>query len=540
MSRILINFSDRAVGNVTEPGDYSFGEGYFGLFLRAKVTRDGSLSKTWLQRVNVRGLGEGGGSKRRELGLGKYPLVGVGAVRTTAEENASLAMGGGDPLAEMEVEEVPVLRDVALEVISKNSKPAGEGKKARWTKETAKCFRRAFRRCEPNIGDKPVDQISRKDLGFIIEMQANNPTDAQLLVLLLSKVFNYCVFMEHIAYSPVDESFKAQLEKVPRGPHFAALLERDLPDAFAQVEAIEDKDIAILSCVLAIMLTGVRSHSAYKAEWSEFQWKEIRDISDWDEQGWEPVDLDQVEGSTKTILWRIPVGHMKMGKSFDVPVSRQFFQILRRMWAMRGVDGRDPDKVFPSVRKSSKTGHIGRGGMHNILQGLGFASDTVGSPPTLHGLRATLRTWAKKRGVPDLVAEAVLAHESSDSYKGAYQRWNMLELRAQLMQAYGDHATGELVEGWEWIEPAAQAKLDAERRRTEKAERRAEEAERRAVQAERRAVREEQRGDRLEVELAEVRREVGKTNELVQRLVEQVAAGGFGLKSGESVAVKSP
>ena len=162
------------------------------------------------------------------------------------------------------------------------------------------------------------------------------------------------------------------------------------------------------------------------------------------------------------------------------------------------------------------------------------------SPPTLHGLRATLRTWAKKRGVPDLVAEAVLAHESSDSYKGAYQRWNMLELRAQLMQAYGDHATGELVEGWEWIEPAAQAKLDAERRRTEKAERRAEEAERRAVQAERRAVREEQRGDRLEVELAEVRREVGKTNELVQRLVEQVAAGGFGLKSGESVAVKSP
>ena len=110
MSRILINFSDRAVGNVTEPGDYSFGEGYFGLFLRAKVTRDGSLSKTWLQRVNVRGLGEGGGSKRRELGLGKYPLVGVGAVRTTAEENASLAMGGGDPLAEMEVEEVPVLR----------------------------------------------------------------------------------------------------------------------------------------------------------------------------------------------------------------------------------------------------------------------------------------------------------------------------------------------------------------------------------------------------------------------------------------------
>ena len=108
------------------------------------------------------------------------------------------------------------------------------------------------------------------------------------------------------------------------------------------------------------------------------------------------------------------------------------------------------------------------------------------------------------------------------------------------MQAYGDHATGELVEGWEWIEPAAQAKLDAERRRTEKAERRAEEAERRAVEAERRAVREEQRGDRLEVELAEVRREVGKNNELVQRLVEQVAAGGFGLKSGESVAVKSP
>ena len=28
----------------------------------------------------------------------------------------------------------------------------------------------------------------------------------------------------------------------------------------------------------------------------------------------EPVDLDQVEGSTKTILWRIPVGHIEDGE----------------------------------------------------------------------------------------------------------------------------------------------------------------------------------------------------------------------------------
>jgi hypothetical protein len=60
-----------------------------GLFLRV----DANGGRFWIQRIVIHG-------KRREIGLGGFPVVGLAEARKAALANKQLAYSGGDPLAE--------------------------------------------------------------------------------------------------------------------------------------------------------------------------------------------------------------------------------------------------------------------------------------------------------------------------------------------------------------------------------------------------------------------------------------------------------
>ena len=151
------------------------------------------------------------------------------------------------------------------------------------------------------------------------------------------------------------------------------------------------------------------------------------------------------------------------------------------------------------------------GGVSGICYtSLGYDSDTPGRKPTLHGFRSTCRTWAEKRKVPDKVAEAALSHNTGSQLVISYMRWDLLEPRARLQQAYADYATGNSLAGWTWIEPEVQAQIDAERQRADEAERRADEAERQLTL--------------VRSELTELRTEVKDTNKMLKALLEQKSA----------------
>jgi integrase len=58
---------------------------------------------------------------------------------------------------------------------------------------------------------------------------------------------------------------------------------------------------------------------------------------------------------------------------------------------------------------------------------------------TVHGFRATFRTWAAERtNFPREVIEAALAHVLEDKTEAAYQRGDLLEKRRLLMTAWAD------------------------------------------------------------------------------------------------------
>ena len=81
------------------PGLYCAGE-----TLYLCVAPDGS--KAWVQRLTIHG-------KRRDIGLGGFPLISMAEARDRAFENRRLARSGGDPLALKRKANMPTFKQAA-------------------------------------------------------------------------------------------------------------------------------------------------------------------------------------------------------------------------------------------------------------------------------------------------------------------------------------------------------------------------------------------------------------------------------------------
>ena len=63
---------------------------------------------------------------------------------------------------------------------------------------------------------------------------------------------------------------------------------------------------------------------------------------------------------------------------------------------------------------------------------------------TVHGFRATGRTWMAENNVRFEVAEACLAHQEKSAVVRAYSRTDYLEERREVMQRWNDFVDSQL------------------------------------------------------------------------------------------------
>ena len=118
----------------------------------------------------------------------------------------------------------------------------------------------------------------------------------------------------------------------------------------------------------------------------------------------------------------IPASQMKAKREHRIPICTQLEKILKRRPALGGVF------VFPSPK--SKSGHAAR-----IMQyDLGVFNELT----TLHGFRSTGRSWMAVNGYDFAASEYCLAHRCENSTQASYQRYDYLEQRREIMQAWGD------------------------------------------------------------------------------------------------------
>ena len=118
----------------------------------------------------------------------------------------------------------------------------------------------------------------------------------------------------------------------------------------------------------------------------------------------------------------IPASQMKAKREHRIPICTQLEKILKRRQALGGVF------VFPSPK--SKSGHAAR-----IMQyDLGVFNELT----TLHGFRSTGRSWMAVNGYDFAASEYCLAHRCENTTQASYQRYDYLEQRREIMQAWGD------------------------------------------------------------------------------------------------------
>jgi len=348
----------------------------------------------WVQRVTVHG-------RRREMGLGGYPALGLANARKLSERWRNVASAGRDPVKEREADERAARReDITLSILtadafeSRKAELKGDGTAGRWLSPLTL-------HVLPKLGRVPVTDLDQRDIRDTLAPIWHTKADtARKAMNRLSIVMKHAAALGLDVDLQATEKAKALLGKTRHVPkNIPAMAWADVPGFYA---SLEEPTLTHLALRL-LMLTGLRSAP-------------LRTIR-----------LDQIEGD----VWTVPAEAMKGRKgateAFRVPLSREAQRIidLARPHARNGF-------LFPSVRK----GVISDATMSRMMERRGLEARP-------HGFRTSLRTWlAETTDAPHEVAEAMLAHVVDGGVVRAYRRTDYLEQRAKLMDRWADHVTG--------------------------------------------------------------------------------------------------
>jgi integrase len=192
--------------------------------------------------------------------------------------------------------------------------------------------------------------------------------------------------------------------KVAPVQHMRSVPYAEVPAVTAALAA--DQNVAA-QCLRFIILNSCRLGEALKATWDE-------------------IDLEAAE-------WVIPAARMKGRKEHRVPLSPQAMELLRSLY--REENNRH---LFISTRTP---------GAHVVATTLTIALRNAGRKETIHGFRASFKTWAEEStNFPGLVIELSLAHAPGTLVERSYRRGDVIVKRRKLMEAWGKYCTTPLVE----------------------------------------------------------------------------------------------
>ena len=372
---------------LSKPGRYGDGGT---LFLR--VAPGGS--KGWVQRLTI-------GGKRRDLGLGGWPLVTLSEARDQALENRRHVRRGGDPLADKRRANVPTFMEA--------SDSALEANRRRWRNtKTVENWRATMEKyARPAFGDRPVDQIGREDvLQVLLPVWTAKPEIGRKVRQRIRATLAWAQAHGHVEHNVAGEAINAALPSMMAlKKHFRALPYKEVAAALATIEASR-ASIAARACLRFLVLTACRSGEARGATWGE-------------------IDSEARE-------WRIPASRMKGGVEHRVPFSDAAAATLEAVRPLRGA----ADLVFPSPLRPGRP--LSDMTLTKVLRDTGLADRA-----TVHGFRTAFRTWASERtSVPHAVCEMALAHRVGSDVERSYARSDLFEKRRGLMDQWGAFVTG--------------------------------------------------------------------------------------------------
>lgn len=348
----------------------------------------------WVLRITIHG-------RRREMGLGGFPSLGLAEARKLAERWRKVVAAGRDPVKERKAEERAARReDITLAILTadafetRKSELKGDGVAGRWLSPLTL-------HVLPKLGKVPVTDLDQRDIRDTLAPIWHEKADtARKAMNRLSIVMKHAAALGLDVDLQATDKAKALLGKSRHvAKNIPAMAWVDVPGFY---ESLEEPALTHLALRLLI-LTGVRSSPLRK------------------------IRLEEIDGD----IWTIPAEGMKGRKgateAFRVPLSIE------------------AQRVIDLVRPHARNGYLfpnTRGGVISDMT-LSRIMERRGLEARPHGFRTSLRTWlAEATDAPHEVAEAMLAHVVDGGVVRAYRRTDFLEQRRILAERWADHVIG--------------------------------------------------------------------------------------------------
>ena len=398
MARAIGRLTALKVEKAKEPGMYADGGG---LYLR--VTPEGA--RNWVLRYML-------DRKPHWMGLGPLLLYGLQEARAKALDARRKRHEGIDPIMARRAERARQRLDAAKAItFGEVAALYIAAHRAGWRNDKhAAQWETTLKTHAAPIMSLPVQAVDTALVVKVLEpLWTTRPETASRLRGRIESVLDFAKVREfrdgenparwrgHLAKLLPSRS------KVRDVKHHAALLFAELPAFLVALHAQEG--IAARALEFAI-LTAARTGEVIGARWNE-------------------IDLlDKV--------WTVPAARMKAHREHRVPLSPRALAILQELRAAR--DGDQPDAfVFPGPRLGKPLSNMA---FLMLLRRMTLEDLTV------HGFRATFKTWASERtSFQNEIVEASLAHTIGGKVEQAYMRGDLFEKRRRLMQQWATYGT---------------------------------------------------------------------------------------------------
>jgi integrase len=397
----------RAIGRLTalkverlkRPGMHADGGG---LYLR--ITPQGA--RNWVLRYMLNG-------RPRWMGLGPLALYSLADARAKALEARRKRHEGIDPIDARRAERARQRLDAAKSFTFKDCAQAYiASHQAGWRNDKHKYQWAATLNtyAYPIVGAVPVQAV---DTGLVLKVLepiwAKKPETAGRVrqrvenILDFAKVRGYREGENPARWRGHLDKLLPARSRVRQVEHLAAMPYQDLPLFLTN---LRQRDTFAARGLEFLILTAGRTGEVIGARWSE-------------------IDL-----LDKT--WTVPANRMKARREHRVPLSARALAILHDMQTARQSDGGNA-YVFPGPRAGKPLSNMA---FLMLLRRMKLDDLTV------HGFRATFKTWASERtSFQNEIVEAALALVIGGKVEQAYRRTDMFEKRRRLMQQWATFST---------------------------------------------------------------------------------------------------
>lgn len=403
--------SDRSIKSIVAP---SKGEilckvaGSPKLFLRVNAAG----SKLWLYRYTHPIL-----KTKHKLSLGSYPSVTLAQATATRSEYEQLLQQGIDPKAYREQQ----IKDEHKALVSTFEHVAWLHFEQLQTKQKSTTLKRKQGRyallCS-YLGDMPIGDIEPLQMLEVLkDIQANSlkddgtPTDkADRCAAIASDIFNHAIVHGYATNDPA-RLVKPMLDGYKYGnrpsittPNEFGQLMRDIQTLKGTIHDTVFHSIKLLS------LLFIRNGDLRRLCWSDIDIEAAQ------------INLQPMKGQGASRL--------RMVKDMIVPLPRQAVEMLIEQHDITG----HTDYVFYSDT-ATKNDIISENAANDALKSLGYQGKHCA-----HGFRASARTMLRhKLKYEKDVIEMALGHITRDPNGTAYDRWEFIEERRDMMQHWADY-----------------------------------------------------------------------------------------------------